>query len=190
MLIGVPKEIKTQEFRVGLVPGSVRELVHHGHAVLAESGAGLGIGFDDSAYAAAGARIAENAGEVFGAADMIVKVKEPQAKEIALLRPGQVLFTYLHLAADPALTEGLLQSGATCIAYETVTDAHGGLPLLAPMSEVAGRMSVQVAAHHLEKEQGGAGHPIRRRAGRARGEGGDPWRRRGGNQCGPGRNGL
>ena len=157
MLIGVPKEIKTQEFRVGLVPGSVRELVHHGHAVLAESGAGLGIGFDDSAYAAAGARIAENAGEVFGAADMIVKVKEPQAKEIALLRPGQVLFTYLHLAADPALTEGLLQSGATCIAYETVTDAHGGLPLLAPMSEVAGRMSVQVAAHHLEKEQGGAG---------------------------------
>ena len=156
MLIGVPKEIKTQEYRVGLVPGSVRELVHHGHSVLVEAGAGLGIGFGDEAYAGAGAAIG-NAAEVFAKADMIVKVKEPQAEEIRLLRSEQILFTYLHLAADKRLTEALLRSGATCIAYETVTDARGGLPLLAPMSEVAGRMSVQVAAHNLEKEQGGAG---------------------------------
>jgi alanine dehydrogenase len=157
MLIGVPKEIKTKEYRVGLVPGSVRELVHYGHSVLVESGAGLGIGFGDDAYAATGAAIAESAAEVFARADMIVKVKEPQAGEISLLRPGQILFTYLHLAADKPQAEGLLRSGATCIAYETVTDARGGLPLLAPMSEVAGRMSVQVAAHFLEKEQGGSG---------------------------------
>ncbi len=157
MLIGVPKEVKTQEYRVGLVPGSVRELVHHGHRVLVEAGAGLGIGFGDEAYAGAGAAIAGDAAEVFAKADMIVKVKEPQPDEIWLLHSGQVLFTYLHLAADKRLTEGLLRSEATCIAYETVTDARGGLPLLAPMSEVAGRMSLQVAAHNLEKEQGGAG---------------------------------
>jgi alanine dehydrogenase len=157
MLVGVPKEIKTQEYRVGLVPGSVRELVHHGHSVLIEAGAGLGTGFGDEAYAGAGAAIAGDAAEVFAKADMIVKVKEPQAEEIRLLRSGQILFTYLHLAANKRLTEALLRSGATCIAYETVTDARGGLPLLAPMSEVAGRMSVQVAAHNLEKEQGGAG---------------------------------
>src|SRR5579883_852872 len=157
MLIGVPKEVKTQEFRVGLVPGSVRELVHHGHRVLVESGAGAGIGFDDAAYERAGARIARRAEEVFAAAEMIVKVKEPQPPEIARLRPGQVLFTYLHLAADKRQTEALRRSGATCIAYETVSDARGGLPLLAPMSEVAGRMSIQVGAHCLEKEQGGLG---------------------------------
>jgi alanine dehydrogenase len=135
----------------------VRELVHHGHQVVVERGAGLGIGIDDQDYVRAGATIAASAAEVFGAADMIVKVKEPQPAEIALLQQGQLLFTYLHLAADKQQTEGLLRSGATCIAYETVSDARGGLPLLAPMSEVAGRMSVQVGAHCLEKEQGGKG---------------------------------
>ena len=157
MLIGVPKEVKTHEYRVGLVPGSVRELVHHGHRVVVESGAGAGIGFDDAAYRRAGAEIMTSAAEVFGAAEMIVKVKEPQPEEVRLLREDQVLFTYLHLAADRELTEGLLRSGAVAIAYETVTDERGGLPLLAPMSEVAGRMSVQVGAHCLEKEQGGMG---------------------------------
>jgi alanine dehydrogenase len=157
MLIGVPKEVKTHEYRVGMVPGSVREAVHHGHQVVVESGAGAGIGFDDRAYERAGARIAASIAEVFAAAEMIVKVKEPQPQEIALLRPGQVLFTYLHLAADRHQSEGLLRSGAVSIAYETVTDARGGLPLLAPMSEVAGRMSIQVGAHCLEKEQGGTG---------------------------------
>src|SRR5579864_6737358 len=157
MLIGVPKEVKTQEYRVGLVPGSVREAVHHGHQVLVETGAGAGIGFDDKAYERAGARIARDAGEVFAATEMIIKVKEPQSAEIARLRKGQVLFTYLHLAADKKQTEGLIASAVTCIAYETVTDARGGLPLLAPMSEVAGRMSIQVGAHCMEKEQGGLG---------------------------------
>ncbi len=157
MLIGVPKEIKTHEYRVGLVPGSVRELVHHGHAVIVETNAGAGIGFDDDAYRKAGAQIAAAAAEVFAAAELVVKVKEPQPREIALLRSGQVLFTYLHLAADKDQAEGLMRSGAVCIAYETVTDAKGGLPLLAPMSEVAGRMAIQVGAHCLEKEQGGAG---------------------------------
>ncbi|HEX6840102.1 MAG TPA: alanine dehydrogenase [Stellaceae bacterium] len=157
MLIGVPKEMKSHEYRVGLVPGSVREVVHHGHQVLVESGAGLGIGFDDQAYERAGARIAPDAAAVFAAAEMIVKVKEPQPEEIARLRQGQLLFTYLHLAADRRQTEGLMKSGATGIAYETVTNARGGLPLLAPMSEVAGRMSIQVGAHCLEKEQGGPG---------------------------------
>ncbi len=157
MRIGVPKEIKTHEYRVGLVPASVRELVHNGHETLVETGAGAGIGFPDEAYRAAGAQIAASADEVFASAEMIVKVKEPQPSEIAGLRPGQLLFTYLHLAADKVQTEGLLKSGATCIAYETVTDPRGGLPLLAPMSEVAGRMSIQVGAHCLEKEQGGAG---------------------------------
>jgi alanine dehydrogenase len=157
MLIGVPKEIKTHEYRVGMIPGSVRELVHHGHQVVVEKGAGAGIGFDDAAYEKAGARILAAAAEVFAAAEMIVKVKEPQPQEIAMLRQGQVLFTYLHLAADKAQTEGLMRSGAVCVAYETVTDARGGLPLLAPMSEVAGRMAIQVGAHCLEKEQGGTG---------------------------------
>jgi alanine dehydrogenase len=157
MLIGVPKEIKTHEYRVGLIPGSVRELVHHGHQVVVEKGAGAGVGFDDAAYQKAGARVLATASDVFGAAEMIVKVKEPQPAEIAMLRKDQVLFTYLHLAADKAQTEGLQRSGAVCIAYETVTDARGGLPLLAPMSEVAGRMAIQVGAHYLEKEQGGTG---------------------------------
>jgi len=157
MLIGVPKEIKTHEYRVGLVPGSVRELVVHGHKVLVETGAGGGIGFSDDDYRAAGAEIAGGAKVVFAAADMIVKVKEPQPEEIAALRKGQILFTYLHLAADKAQAQGLARQGVTAIAYETVTDARGGLPLLAPMSEVAGRMSIQVGAHCLEKEQGGMG---------------------------------
>ncbi|WP_421709307.1 alanine dehydrogenase [Algihabitans sp.] len=157
MHVGVPKEIKSKEYRVGLMPASVRELVHHGHIVTVETRAGSGIGFEDAAYRAAGAEVVDSAEEVFAKADMIVKVKEPQAGEIARLREEQILFTYLHLAPDRPQTEGLLQSGATAIAYETVTDAAGRLPLLAPMSEVAGRMSVQVGAHCLEKEQGGAG---------------------------------
>jgi alanine dehydrogenase len=157
MLIGVPKEIKNHEYRVGLVPASVRELVHHGHTVLVETKAGSGIGFDDAAYQAAGATIATSAADIFAKADMIVKVKEPQPVECKMLRKGQLLYTYLHLAPDPEQTEGLIKSGCTAIAYETVTSARGGLPLLAPMSEVAGRMSVQVGAHYLEKAQGGAG---------------------------------
>ena len=157
MRVGVPKEIKTHEYRVGLVPGSVRELVHHGHQVIVETMAGSGIGFGDDAYRAVGATIVATAAEVFAAADMIVKVKEPQPAEVALIREGQVLFTYLHLAADPALTAALRDTGVVGIAYETVTDRRGALPLLAPMSEVAGRMSVQVGAHCLEKEPGGAG---------------------------------
>jgi alanine dehydrogenase len=157
MLVGVPREVKSFESRVGLVPGSVRELVHHGHKVVVETGAGAGIGFDDRAYEMAGAEILMRAADVFAAAELIVKVKEPQPEEVRALREEQVLFTYLHLAADRNLTEALLQSGAVAIAYETVTDRNGGLPLLAPMSEVAGRMSVQVGAHCLEKEQGGLG---------------------------------
>jgi alanine dehydrogenase len=157
MLIGVPKEIKNHEYRVGLIPASVRELVHHGHTVLVETKAGSGIGFDEAAYQAAGATIAPTAAEIFAKADMIVKVKEPQPVECKMLRTGQLLYTYLHLAPDPEQTEGLIKSGCTAIAYETVTSARGGLPLLAPMSEVAGRMSVQVGAHYLEKAQGGAG---------------------------------
>jgi alanine dehydrogenase len=157
MRVGVPKEIKTLEFRVGMVPSSVRELVHHGHSVTVETGAGLGCGFDDDAYRRAGAAIAGSAKEVFDKADMIVKVKEPQPKECAMLRRGQTLFTYLHLAADKAQAEGLIKSGCTAIAYETVTDRAGGLPLLAPMSEVAGRMSIQVGAACLEKKAGGSG---------------------------------
>src|SRR5436309_9772962 len=157
MLIGVPKEVKTHEYRVGLAPGSVRELVHHGHKVVVESGAGGGIGFDDQRYESAGAEILMPGADVFAAAEMIVKVKEPQPDEVLALREDQVLFTYLHLAADKALAEALVRSGVVAIAYETVTDARGGLPLLAPMSEVAGRMAVQVGAHCLEKEQGGLG---------------------------------
>ena len=157
MRIGVPKEVKVHEYRVGLVPGSVRELASHGHDVLVETGAGAAIGFPDEAYVAAGARIAPDAAAVFDTAELIVKVKEPQPHEWARLKPGQVLFTYLHLAPDRAQTEGLMASGCTAIAYETVTDSQGGLPLLAPMSEVAGRMAVQVGARCLEKEAGGAG---------------------------------
>jgi alanine dehydrogenase len=157
MLIGVPKEVKTDEYRVGLVPGSVRELAHRGHEVIVEAGAGAAIGFDDQAYQAVGAQILADAAEVFAAAEMVIKVKEPQPPEMALLRREQILFTYLHLAADKALTQQLLRSGVIAIGYETVTDARGGLPLLAPMSEVAGRMSVHVGAHCLEKEQGGIG---------------------------------
>ena len=157
MKIGVPKEIKTHEYRVGLTPSGARELTRHGHQVMIEHNAGLGIGYDDDAYRAAGASIADTAAPVFANAGLIVKVKEPQPAEIARLRPGQVLFTYLHLAADRAQTGGLIESKAICVAYETVTDRYGALPLLAPMSEVAGRMSVQVGAHCLEREQGGLG---------------------------------
>ena len=157
MLIGVPKEIKNHEYRVGMTPASVRELVHSGHSVLVEALAGSGIGSSDDDYAAAGAEIIATAGEIFARAEMIVKVKEPQAAEIAMLRPEQLLFTYLHLAPDAQQTAGLVASGATCIAYETITSAQGGLPLLAPMSEVAGRMSIQAGAHVLEKAQGGRG---------------------------------
>ncbi|NJD33275.1 MAG: alanine dehydrogenase [Betaproteobacteria bacterium] len=157
MLIGVPKEIKNHEYRVGLVPASVRELTALGHRVLVQAGAGAAIGLADALYVAAGAEIATDAAEVFARAELIVKVKEPQPAECALLREGQVLFTYLHLAPDPEQARLLLASGATAIAYETVTNEHGGLPLLAPMSEVAGRMSIQAGAHCLEKPQGGAG---------------------------------
>jgi alanine dehydrogenase len=157
MRVGIPKEIKTHEYRVGLVPASARELIHHGHEVVVESNAGAGIGFDDAAYRAAGAKVAASAEEVFRSVDLVVKVKEPQIAECKLLREGQLLFTYLHLAADPKQAKALMESGCTAIAYETVTDEGGGLPLLAPMSEVAGRMSIQVGAHCLEKEQGGSG---------------------------------
>jgi alanine dehydrogenase len=157
MKIGVPKEIKVHEYRVGLVPASVAELVSAGHEVVVERGAGAGIGSPDADYEQAGARIAPDAAAVFAAAGLIVKVKEPPPAEIAMLRPGQALFTYLHLAPDPAQARGLMGSGVTAIAYETVTDTEGRLPLLAPMSEVAGRMATQVGAHYLEKAQGGAG---------------------------------
>jgi alanine dehydrogenase len=157
MRIGVPKEIKVHEYRVGLTPSSVRELADQGHEVLVERGAGAGIGAADAAYEKAGARIAAEAGEVYAAADLVVKVKEPQPVEIGWLRPGQVLFTYLHLAPDPDQCRALLASGAVCIAYETVTRPGGGLPLLAPMSEVAGRMAIQAGGHCLEKAHGGMG---------------------------------
>jgi len=157
MRIGVPKEIKNHEYRVGLTPASVKELVAAGHELFVETKAGSGIDCPDSAYEKAGATILGGPQEVFEAAEMIVKVKEPQPSEIALLKPHHLLFTYLHLAADKAQAEGLMKSGATCIAYETVTSRTGALPLLKPMSEVAGRMSVQVGAHYLEKEQGGRG---------------------------------
>ena len=157
MKIGCPKEIKPQEFRVGLTPAAAAEAVAHGHEVLVETGAGAGAGFEDDAYRAAGARIVPEAAGLFDAAEMIVKVKEPQAPERAMLRRGQVLFTYLHLAPDPEQTRDLLASGVTAIAYETVTDARGGLPLLAPMSEVAGRLAPQVGAWALQKANGGRG---------------------------------
>ncbi len=157
MLVGVPKEIKVREYRVGLTPTSVRELVAHGHEVVVEHDAGAGIGMSDASYEAAGAVVVATAAEVFERAEMIVKVKEPQAEERSRLRPGQVLFTYLHLAPDPDQARDLLASGATCIAYETVTSPSGGLPLLAPMSEVAGRMAIQAGAYFLEKAHGGLG---------------------------------
>ena len=157
MLVGVPKEIKVLEHRVGLTPASVRELVHHGHQAIVEHGAGAGIGASDDDYARAGATIAASAAEVWAKAEMIVKVKEPQPAERAMLKPGQILFTYLHLAPDPEQTKDLVESGAICIAYETVTSPSGGLPLLAPMSEVAGRMAVQAGAYYLEKAHGGKG---------------------------------
>ncbi|RBP88161.1 L-alanine dehydrogenase [Rhodobacter sp. 140A] len=157
MKIGCVREIKPQEFRVGLTPSAAQEAVAHGHAVLIEAGAGIGSGFTDADYAAAGAQIVADAAAVWAAAEMVVKVKEPQPGERAQLRPGQVLFTYLHLAPDPAQTHDLLASGATCIAYETVTDRKGGLPLLAPMSEVAGRLAPQVGAWALQKANGGRG---------------------------------
>ncbi len=157
MRIGVPREIKVHEYRVGLVPAGVRELVSAGHEVLVETGAGRGIGLDDALYEAAGARVVASAAEVFERAELIVKVKEPQPSECAMLRPGQVLFAYLHLAADPTQARALMESGATAIAYETVTGPDGSLPLLTPMSEVAGRMSVQVGAVCLQKASGGLG---------------------------------
>lgn len=157
MRIGVPKEIKVQEYRVGLLPAAVHEAVSHGHEVLVETGAASPQGFDDDDYREAGAEVIETPEEIFQEADLIVKVKEPQPSEIACLRPGQTIFTYLHLAPDRGQTEGLMKSGATAIAYETVTGPQGRLPLLAPMSEVAGRMSIQVGAHCLELEGGGRG---------------------------------
>ena len=157
MKIGCPTEIKPQEFRVGVTPNAAQEAVQHGHEVLIQSGAGIGAGFSDEDYTAAGAKILGTAKEVFDAADMIVKVKEPQAGERKMLREGQILFTYLHLAPDPDQTHDLIASGATCIAYETVTDRSGGLPLLAPMSEVAGRLAPQVGAYTLQKANGGRG---------------------------------
>lgn len=157
MLVGVPKEIKNHEYRVGLTPAAVKEFVAHGHQVMVQTLAGDAIGFTDEMYVDAGATIAATAEEIFAAAEMIVKVKEPQPNECKMLRKGQTLYTYLHLAPDPEQTKLLVASGATCIAYETVTDDRGGLPLLAPMSEVAGRMSIQAGAHYLEKAYGGSG---------------------------------
>ena len=157
MDIGVPREIKNHEYRVGMTPGGVKELVRDGHKVMVQTGAGSGIGLLDEHYATAGAELVDEASEIFARAEMIIKVKEPQPEEYRQLRPGQLLFTYLHLAPDLAQTKGLLASGCTAIAYETVTDDHGGLPLLAPMSEVAGRMAIQAGAHCLEKAQGGRG---------------------------------
>lgn len=157
MRIGVPKEIKTLEFRVGMTPAGVRELVHDGHEVVVETNAGLGIGMFDADYEAAGAKVLGSAQEVFAAADIIIKVKEPQQSECKMMREDQVLFTYLHLAADPAQTKALVNAGTTAIAYETVTANDGSLPLLTPMSEVAGRLSIQSGAYHLQKANGGRG---------------------------------
>src|SRR5262245_34041925 len=157
MLIGVPKEIKDSEFRVGLTPSSVAELVHSGHKVLVQASAGVGSGLVDDEYVAAGATVVSAADEIFARAEMVVKVKEPLPIERKMLRPGQILFTYLHLAPDLQQTKDLMASQATCVAYETVTSPTGGLPLLTPMSEVAGRLAPQVGAHCLEKEAGGRG---------------------------------
>lgn len=157
MLVGIPKEIKTEEYRVGLTPFCVHELVNHGHEVIVEHDAGIGIGFDDESYRAAGAQVVQTAAAVWEKADMIVKVKEPQSSEFHYLRENLVLFTYLHLAPDLAQAEALIKSKCVAIAYETVTDKFGGLPLLSPMSQVAGRLSVQVGAASLEKSHGGSG---------------------------------
>ncbi len=157
MIVGVPKEIKNHEYRVGLTPAAVQEFTNNGHAVLVQVNAGTSIGFTDDLYVAAGATMIETPEEIFATADMIVKVKEPQPNECKMLREGQTLYTYLHLAPDPVQTQLLVESGATCIAYETVSDNRGTLPLLAPMSEVAGRMSIQAGAHYLEKANGGSG---------------------------------
>lgn len=157
MHIGVPKETKNHEYRVGLSPSSVREIVSHGHQIVVEQQAGEGIGASDADYRSAGATVTGNVAGLFNDCDMIVKVKEPQADERGMLHEGQILFTYLHLAPDPEQTEDLVKSGATCIAYETVTSPHGGLPLLAPMSKVAGRMAIQAGAHCLEQPHGGLG---------------------------------
>ncbi|MEQ1805809.1 MAG: alanine dehydrogenase, partial [Burkholderiaceae bacterium] len=157
MRIGCPKEIKNHEYRVGLTPASVRELSSRGHSVLVQAGAGAEIGLDDAQYTAAGATLVDTAAGVYAAAEMIVKVKEPQPQEYAWLRDGQILYTYLHLAPDPEQTTALVKSGAVCIAYETITGPGGGLPLLAPMSEVAGRMAIQAGAAHLERSKGGLG---------------------------------
>jgi len=157
MRVGVPKEIKTLEFRVGMVPAGVHELVHDGHEVIVETNAGSGIGMTDADYVAAGASVVSTAKEVFDQAELIVKVKEPQLNECGMLRPDQVLFTYLHLAADPAQAEALVKSGTTAVAYETVTADDGSLPLLTPMSEVAGRLSIQAGAYALQKANGGRG---------------------------------
>ncbi|MCC5991575.1 MAG: alanine dehydrogenase [Rhodobacteraceae bacterium] len=157
MLIGCPKEIKPQEFRVGLTPNAAQEAINNGHQVIIETGAGAGAGFEDAAYTATGAQIVDTAAEIFARAEMVVKVKEPQAVERKQLREGQILFTYLHLAPDPAQTRDLLDSGVTAIAYETVTDRAGGLPLLAPMSEVAGRLAPQAGSWALQKANGGRG---------------------------------
>ena len=157
MLIGVPKEIKNHEYRVGLTPSGVRELAGRGHQVMIQKAAGEAIGLYDEQYLNAGAVLVDTPEEIFATADMVVKVKEPQPSEYAQLREGQLLFTYLHLAPDPEQTKGLVESGCVAIAYETVIDGKGGLPLLAPMSEVAGRMSIQAGAHALEKAQGGVG---------------------------------
>ena len=157
MLVGVPKEIKNQESRVGLTPASVKELVLRGHQVLVQKNAGAAIGLTDAMYEGSGASIIDTAAEIFARAEMIVKVKEPQPEECAMLREGQILYTYLHLAPDPEQTRALVKSGAVCLAYETITGPNGGLPLLAPMSEVAGRMSIQAGAAHLEKSKGGMG---------------------------------
>jgi alanine dehydrogenase len=157
MLIGVPKEIKNHEYRVGMAPASVREAIKHGHQVMVEIRAGEGIGVSDAEYEKIGAQVVDSAEEIFASAELVVKVKEPQAGERAMLREGQVLFTYLHLAPDPEQTKDLVESGAICIAYETVTSPHGGLPLLAPMSKVAGRMAIQAGAYCLEHPHGGLG---------------------------------
>lgn len=157
MRIGIPKEIKNHEYRVGLTPSSVKEFTRAGHQVLVQASAGSSAGMSDQDYIAAGAQIVDDATQIFATADMIIKVKEPQLSECAMLRPDQILYTYLHLAPDPEQTKALLKSGAICVAYETITGPGGGLPLLAPMSEVAGRMSVQAAAAHLEKSKGGQG---------------------------------
>jgi alanine dehydrogenase len=157
MKIGVPKEIKNHEYRVGMTPSSVREATAHGHSVMVQTNAGEGIGASDDDYRSMGATVIDEPADIFAAADMIVKVKEPQSDERKMLREGQILFTYLHLAPDPEQTKDLVESGATCIAYETVTSPFGGLPLLAPMSKVAGRMAIQAGAHCLEHPHGGQG---------------------------------